>query len=128
MLENLILSSNIINWISLGICILFFLIFFLQIVYTFLPLFIKNKKFEHTNKYNNHCIIIPAHNEAHIISDLITSLKSMNYPKDKFKVFVVADNCTDNTAEVARQGGQIRFTKGLIKNLSDQTLLSMKHF
>ncbi|UUD34997.1 glycosyltransferase family 2 protein [Mycoplasmopsis caviae] len=131
-MEKLNLSTVIIGYITLGISILFFLIFFLQIAYTFLALFIKNKKFKKTDVYNNHAILIPAHNEGHIIADLVKSLKAMDYPADKFKVFVVADNCTDNTADVAREAGADkvyeRFNKELIgPNFAiHETLLKIK--
>src|SRR5215203_5672781 len=48
-------------------------------------------------------IIVPAHNEEHTISDTLTSLKRLDYPPECFEVFVVADNCQDATAEVARR-------------------------
>ncbi len=31
----------------------------------------------------------------------------LNYPKDLYKIHVVADNCTDNTVIIARSGGVI---------------------
>ncbi|BAW18544.1 glycosyl transferase [Mycoplasmopsis bovigenitalium] len=131
-MQQLVLATRIITYIGIGITTLFTAIFFLQIFYTFFALFIKNKRFNKTNKFNNHCIIIPAHNEAHIIGDLIKSLKSMRYPKQYFKVFVVADNCTDNTAQVALQAGADkvyeRFNKQLIgPNFAvHETLLKIK--
>lgn len=130
--DNLNLATRIIEYITIGISALFILIFFLQIFYTFFALFIKNKKFKHSEIYSNHCIIIPAHNEGHIIADLVKSLKSMEYPSDKFKVFVVADNCTDDTAEVAKQAGADkvyeRFNQELIgPNFAvHETLLKIK--
>jgi len=48
-------------------------------------------------------IIVPAHNEEHTISDTLTSLKRLDYPPECFGVFVVADNCRDATAKVARR-------------------------
>lgn len=49
-------------------------------------------------------ILIPAHNEERLLPDLLASLTRMDYPKDLFQVHVVADNCTDKTAEVAQYG------------------------
>ncbi len=52
-------------------------------------------------------IIICARNEEEVIGNLIDSLNEQDYPKDKYKVFVIADNCTDSTAEVATKHGAI---------------------
>lgn len=46
-------------------------------------------------------IVIPAHNEEASITNTLESCAGLDYPADKFKVFVIADNCTDRTAEVA---------------------------
>jgi cellulose synthase/poly-beta-1,6-N-acetylglucosamine synthase-like glycosyltransferase len=50
-------------------------------------------------------LIIPAHNEMAIIERTIASLRGVNWPQDRFRVIVVADNCTDDTAVVARAAG-----------------------
>ncbi len=48
-------------------------------------------------------ILIPAHNESAIIGETLLALNSECRPRDR--VWVVADNCTDATAEVARSHG-----------------------
>ena len=50
-------------------------------------------------------ILISARNEEHVISDLLESIQAQNYPQEQVTVFVIADNCTDQTAEVARGYG-----------------------
>ena len=50
-------------------------------------------------------ILIPAHNESLLISDTVGNIIRQNYPKEAMTVFVIADNCSDNTAELARQSG-----------------------
>lgn len=50
-------------------------------------------------------LIVPAHNESAIIARTIASLKNVDWPADRFRVLVVADNCTDDTAAVARAAG-----------------------
>lgn len=50
-------------------------------------------------------LVVAAHNEEKVIRQIIDSLKKLNYPKDLYDIFIVADNCTDNTAEIARQEG-----------------------
>ena len=46
-------------------------------------------------------ILIPAHNEELLISRLLTSLLAVSYPSHLRRYFVIADNCTDGTAERA---------------------------
>ncbi len=47
--------------------------------------------------------IIPAHNEEAVVGNLIESLQKQNYPKDKYDICVIADNCTDKTKEVVEK-------------------------
>jgi Glycosyltransferases, probably involved in cell wall biogenesis len=49
--------------------------------------------------------VISARNEEGVIAGLIGSLKRQNYPADKLDIFVVADNCTDRTAQLASEAG-----------------------
>lgn len=46
-----------------------------------------------------------AHNEEAVIEDLLESLQTQNYPGELFDIFVVADNCTDRTAQLVRDAG-----------------------
>lgn len=55
--------------------------------------------------------IIPAHNEEAVVANLIESLKNQNYNKDLYDIYVIADNCTDNTARVAREAGAIVYER-----------------
>ncbi len=50
-------------------------------------------------------VIIPARNEEAVVGNLIKSVYKNNYPQDKLQVFVIAHNCTDNTAKIARELG-----------------------
>ena len=50
-------------------------------------------------------VLICARNEAEVIGKLIDSIEAQEYPKDKYKIFCIADNCEDNTAQVARDCG-----------------------
>lgn len=50
-------------------------------------------------------MIVAAHNEEVVIGRLIESMKNQDYPKELFDIFIIADNCTDNTAKVAREHG-----------------------
>ena len=55
--------------------------------------------------------IIPAHNEEAVIGNLIESLKNQNYDSNLYDIYVIADNCTDNTAKVAKQLGAIVYER-----------------
>ena len=57
------------------------------------------------NKEHKFLAIIPAHNEEAVVGNLIESLKNQTYPKDKYDICVIADNCTDKTKEVAEKYG-----------------------
>ena len=59
------------------------------------------------NKNHKFMAILPAHNEENVIANLIESLKNQNYPKELLDIYVIADNCTDNTAEIAAKAGAI---------------------
>ena len=50
-------------------------------------------------------IIVPAHNEESTIGPTIQSILALDYAREKFDVVVIADNCTDMTAKVARDSG-----------------------
>lgn len=80
--------------------------FAFQIIYL-LFFFVKPKKYKKAQKYHRFGIVIPARNESKVIEGTINCIKELNYPKDMFDIFVVADNCTDNTAELARNAGAI---------------------
>ena len=63
------------------------------------------------DKQNRFMAIIPAHNEASVVANLVESLKNQDYPKDLYDIYVIADNCTDNTAEIARKAGAIVYER-----------------
>jgi Glycosyltransferase like family 2 len=50
-------------------------------------------------------VIVPAHDEAAGIARTIASLRKLDWPGARYRVVVVADNCTDSTADIARQAG-----------------------
>lgn len=50
-------------------------------------------------------VVIPAHNEAQCVSHTLQSCLGLDYPKDRFEVIVIADNCQDETADIARSEG-----------------------
>ena len=76
-----------------------------QIVVSFCSLIkLKDKKLI-IEKDHKFMAIIPAHNEENVIKNLVESLGEQDYPKDLYDIYVIADNCTDATAEIAKQAG-----------------------
>lgn len=63
----------------------------------------ENDDGETANKICRFAILVPAHNEEMLVSNICKSLSELLYPKDSFKVYVIADNCTDNTVEICRK-------------------------
>ena len=64
-----------------------------------------------TDKKHRFIIALPANNEENVIGNLIKSLKMQDYDKSLFDIYVIADNCTDKTAEVARENGAIVYER-----------------
>ncbi len=98
---------NIFNRI---LSILFFTAYLYQIIFLIIGVFLKPQDGHKKNKKtvikdNKICILIPARNEENVIGHLIDSLKQQDYPSELIDIFVIADNCTDKTAEVSRQHG-----------------------
>ena len=54
---------------------------------------------------HRYAVLISAKNEERVIANLIQSILNQNYPRELIQVFVVADNCSDRTAEVSRMAG-----------------------
>lgn len=86
-----------------------------QVIYILISI-IKRKvtSLKDTDIRNRFAIFISARNEEGVISELLDSLNKQDYPRDKYDIYVVADNCTDHTAQVSRDNGAIvyeRFNK-----------------
>ncbi len=85
-------------------------IFWYRNIFRFLSLFF-TKKFPHTDKYHKYAVVIAARNEEAVIANLIESIRRQDYPSDYVTIFVVADNCTDKTAEIARKSGAVCYER-----------------
>ena len=74
------------------------------------------KKIEYKKTKNKHSygILVAARNEAKVIKNLLESFEKQDYDKDKIAVFVIAHNCTDNTAEIVREFSKTSTTKTFI--------------
>jgi len=56
-------------------------------------------------------VLIPAHNEELVLAGTLTSLSKQDYPNQSYEVVVIADNCTDATAEIAARFGVTVFER-----------------
>lgn len=91
--------------------LIFVLMYFHQFIYLFLGTIkqakVKNKIF----KLHTIGVVISARNESNVIANLINSIRACDYPQAMVKIFVIADNCTDNTAEICKNLGCIVFER-----------------
>lgn len=71
----------------------------------------KVKKPEECAPCKRFALVIAAHNEELVIGHVIDSLVHQNYPRNLYDIFVVADNCTDRTAAIARHHGAIVYKR-----------------
>ena len=95
---------------NIAVGALFFLCYFYQILFLFIAYLKKNKKMPDAAPHKI-AILIAARNEEKVIKNLLDTLWNQDYPREFFDVFLVADNCTDNTAEVARADGAIVYER-----------------
>ena len=100
-------SINTFLWMFFIVCYVY------QMYYIAVP-FIKKDKPHAKTENHKFAVLISARNESAVIRNLLESINTQTYPSELVDVFVVADNCTDNTADIARDCGAIvyeRFNK-----------------
>lgn len=100
-------------YLNCMISIVFTLCYAYQFFYIFIGLLKKPKTFTASCNHR-YAVVISARNERDVIAQLIESIKSQRYPSELVDIFVIADNCTDDTAKIAEQAGAIvyeRFNK-----------------
>jgi cellulose synthase/poly-beta-1,6-N-acetylglucosamine synthase-like glycosyltransferase len=81
------------------------------VVYAAVGVLMPSKKFKDTEVRSTYCFLLACRNEEKVIAQLIDSIKKQDYPQDKLTIFVCADRCTDNTAQVARDAGAIVYER-----------------
>lgn len=97
--------------IGLFLAALISLCFIYQLVYLFVPLFVKDRRKTQQILPLRYAILIAARNEEQVLPHLLHSIALQDYPVDLIDTYVVADNCTDCTAQVAAQGGAFVFCR-----------------
>ncbi len=94
------------------IFIVFMLLYAYQMFYILVAFFRKHKGKNPKNiKQHKYGFIIAARNEANVIAHLIDSIHQQDYPSELVRIFVIADNCTDDTAKVARDAGAVVYER-----------------
>ncbi len=100
---------KIINW---TIAIAFMLCYAYQGIYILIAWLKKEKKPPvPAARDRDYAVLICARNEAVVIGDLLDSLHRQTWPAKRLHIFVMADNCTDNTAQIAAAGGAEVYTR-----------------
>lgn len=103
-----------INTINSILYIALTVLYFYQFIYIVIALIGDKKKKLDTyeaKKLHKFAFIIAARNEQAVIGNLINSIKQQYYPAELIDVIVVADNCTDDTAQIAREHGAICYER-----------------
>lgn len=95
--------------IPLQLVIIFFTVYYFFI--SWFGLFGKKKEVKIYDESKTFAMIVCAHNEETVIAQLVDNLKKLHYNNDLYDIFVVADNCIDNTAKVARDAGAIVYER-----------------
>lgn len=107
---------NTIIHINFALFVIFTLCFAYQFFYVAVAAFCKPKKFK-ASKLHKYAVIISARNEQAVIGQLLDSLNHQNYPRELFDVFVIADNCTDDTAAVSASKGAIVYERNDLNHI-----------
>ena len=96
---------NYTETINLVFSIISYIIYILFLHYVILAIagVFTYRKYPKTNNKNRYGLIIPAKNEEAVITNLIESVRNCDYPQELLDIFVVAHNCDDNTANLARK-------------------------
>ena len=100
-------TIKMINYI---LTVIFFICYAYQAVYVIIPFVVKEKPHKPA-KRNRFAVLISARNEQMVIGNLIDSINRQTYPGELITTFVVADNCTDETARIAREHGAVVFER-----------------
>ncbi len=82
-----------------------------KFVYMVIGFFWKARTYAETQNRHKFAVIICARNEEKVIGNLLDSIAEQNYPKELVTVFVVADNCDDDTARICREKGAVVYER-----------------
>ena len=72
----------------------------------------RSKLIDKTEPGLRFAVAIPAHNEQSVIEETIQRVRESEYPQALYDIYVVADHCSDQTAEIARRASAVCFERG----------------
>ena len=101
---------DVLRWLNFSIALLFTLCYAYQFFYLAVPL-VKRDKPHRPVTYHRFAVLISARNEEAVLGHLLDSIRAQDYPSDLITTFVVADNCNDATAQVARAHGAVVYER-----------------
>ena len=107
---NLMSNMSFVDIFNACVFAMFTVCYFYQLVYVVIVLLNKTPKFPDAPNHK-YAVLISARNEREVIADLISSIRAQNYPAELIDIFLCADNCTDDTAAVARSAGAIVYER-----------------
>lgn len=103
--------TNILTIIALCLMAITTICYAYQMVYLFVPFFVKRHKPEQASKQHRFAILIAARNEEAVLPHLLETIRNQDYPAQFITTYVIADNCTDATAKVAADGGAVVYQR-----------------
>ena len=87
------------------LCLALTFVFFWSMIIVFLGLVKPSTTYRRAKEKLHFTVIICARNEENVIAFPVKTCLEADYPQDKLRVVVCADNCTDATAQVAKLAG-----------------------
>ena len=95
---------EILETLNFIIAAVFFICYAYQFFYIPAALIKKDEPHKEGKKHR-FAVLVCARNEEAVIAGLINSIHRQTYDRNLIRIFVMADNCTDNTASAARNAG-----------------------
>jgi cellulose synthase/poly-beta-1,6-N-acetylglucosamine synthase-like glycosyltransferase len=104
-------AIDIVKLINFAVTSLLGVFVFYKVLFVLIGFFPPKRFPKSENKSNKYAILIAARNEELVISGLLDSIKKQDYPQENLTIFVIADNCTDKTKDVAKSLGAIVYER-----------------
>lgn len=110
MLSQFLSQFSFVEIFNFCVFLTFTICYTYQLFYVFVVL-TRKAPVRTAEKNHKFAVMIAARNESAVIADLIRSIRAQNYPAELIDIFVIADNCTDDTADIARKAGAFVFER-----------------
>ncbi|MFD0705456.1 glycosyltransferase family 2 protein [Alloscardovia venturai] len=97
--------NGLLAFLDALIAIIGFITMIYQVLVVVVGMFAKPTVYPDVPQDRRYAVLISARNEENVIGNLVRSIQAQTYPQELLDVWLVADNCTDNTAQVVRDLG-----------------------